>query len=237
MELRINKYLSSIGYCSRREADRLIDEGRIYVDGILATQGQKVSDFSHIVIDKKEINKRQTEPIVMVFNKPKGLVCSTVSSRHEGVSVVDYIGYDERIYPVGRLDKDSTGLLLLTNQGELANSLMKARNYHEKEYIVRVNRSFDDDFIKKMSSGVEILDTVTRPCEVNRLSNDSFSIVLTQGLNRQIRRMCEALGYRVKTLHRVRIVDILLGDLPEGQYRLLTASEIDGLKRGILGNG
>lgn len=233
MECRINKYLSQIGYCSRREADRLIEDGRVYVDGVAATAGLKVLGTEEIIVDGKVVDASISEPIVLAFNKPKGLVCSTVSSKHEGMSVVEYIDYPERIYPVGRLDKDSTGLLLLTNQGDLANDLMKARNFHEKEYEVVVDKSITSDFIKKMSGGVEILDTVTRPCVVKKTSDKQFSIILTQGLNRQIRRMCEALGYRVRSLHRIRIVNVTLGKLAVGKFRQLSKSEIEALKKSI----
>lgn len=233
MECRINKYLSQIGYCSRREADRLIEDGRVYVDGVAATAGLKVLGTEEIIVDGKVVDASISEPIVLAFNKPKGLVCSTVSSKHEGMSVVEYIDYPERIYPVGRLDKDSTGLLLLTNQGDLANDLMKARNFHEKEYEVIVDKSITSDFIKKMSGGVEILDTVTRPCVVKKTSDKQFSIILTQGLNRQIRRMCEALGYRVRSLHRIRIVNVTLGKLAVGKFRQLSKSEIEALKKSI----
>lgn len=233
MECRINKYLSQIGYCSRREADRLIEDGRVYVDGVAATAGLKVLGTEEIIVDGKAVDASISEPIVLAFNKPKGLVCSTVSSKHEGMSVVEYIDYPERIYPVGRLDKDSTGLLLLTNQGDLANDLMKARNFHEKEYEVIVDKSITSDFIKKMSGGVEILDTVTRPCVVKKISDKQFSIILTQGLNRQIRRMCEALGYRVRSLHRIRIVNVTLGKLAVGKFRQLSKSEIEALKKSI----
>lgn len=236
MELRINKYLSQIGFCSRREADRLIEEEKIYVDGSLATPGLKVTGEEHITVDGQLVSNFSVEPVVLMLNKPRGIVCSTVSSKHEGMSVVEYVDFPERIYPVGRLDKDSTGLILLTNQGDLANDLMKARNFHEKEYEVKVNKSITADFIKKMSSGVEILDTVTRPCEVKKTSDKSFNIVLTQGLNRQIRRMCEALGYKVISLHRVRIVSIELGKLALGKYRQLSKDEVNTLRMSIYKN-
>lgn len=237
MECRINKYLSMIGYCSRREADRLIENGKVLVDGSVATPGMKLCGDEEITVDGVRLECNKREPIILAFNKPKGLVCSTVSSKHEGVSVVEYIDFPERIYPVGRLDKDSTGLLLLTNQGELANDLMRARNYHEKEYEVTVDKTITSDFIKAMSSGVEILDTKTRPCKVKKTSDRSFNIILTQGLNRQIRRMCEALGYRVRTLNRVRIVNITLGKLAIGKYRQLSKAEIESLKKSIYSNG
>lgn len=227
--IRINKYLSGLGICSRREADRLLEEGRIKVDGGVASPGTKVNASCLITIDDKPVERSDNRPVVLAFNKPKGIVCSTVSSKHEGISVIDYIGYPQRIYPVGRLDKDSTGLLLLSNQGELSNEILKARNYHEKEYEVTVNKPITDIFIKKMSEGVEILDTKTRPCKVKKTGEKSFNIVLTQGLNRQIRRMCEALGYRVRILHRVRILNIQLGNLAEGKYRELSAEEISEL--------
>lgn len=219
--IRINKFISQSGYCSRRQADRLLDEKRITIDGKIAEQGQKVMSGQVVCVDGKQLTKEE-EQILIAFHKPKGIVCTT---GHYKDNIIDYIGYPKRIYPIGRLDKDSTGLILLTNRGEIVNSLLKASNYHEKEYEVTVNHDLTAEFLRNMRNGVPILDTVTRKCEVKATGRRSFRIVLTQGLNRQIRRMCEALGYRVVALKRVRIMNIKLQDLAEGTYRELTEEE------------
>ena len=215
--MRLNKYLSDAGVCSRRQADRLVEEGRIMVEGLPAVLGQQVEEGQKVTLDGKEI-RPAGHKILLAFNKPKGIVCTT--EKREKDNIIDYVDYPERIYPVGRLDKDSEGLILLTNDGELMNEILRARNHHEKEYEVRVDRPVTGDFLKKMASGVEILDTVTRPCQVHQTGTCSFRIILTQGLNRQIRRMCEALGYRVRHLRRYRIMNIRLGDLEPGKYRV-----------------
>lgn len=229
-EQRINKYLSAIGFCSRREADRLIEAGKVIVDGKVAECGMKVSGIEDITVNGKRPVVEE-EKIIIALNKPVGIVCTTF--RHDKDNVIDFLNYPKRIYPIGRLDKNSEGLLLLTNQGELVNRILKASNYHEKEYQVTVDKPVTPEFIQKMSSGVRIdeLDAVTRKCEVRRTGLYTFDIVLTQGLNRQIRRMCEALGYRVRKLKRVRIMNILLGDLPKGKYRKLSEKEISELYR------
>lgn len=225
--IRINKYLSEAGYCSRRQADRLVEEGRVTIDGKIAQMGDKVTDDQKVMVGKQRVLRE--EPFIMIaLNKPKGIVCTTAEVEKD--NVVRFLNFKQRIYPVGRLDKDSEGLLLLTNQGELANELMKARNYHEKEYVVRVNKPLTKDFIKAMRSGVPILDTVTRPCKVRYVDKYTFEIILTQGLNRQIRRMCEYFGYRVVALKRIRIVNIELGKLKTGQWRYLTDNEIQEMK-------
>ena len=225
--IRINKYLSEAGYCSRRQADRLIEEGRVTIDGKVAQMGDKVTDAQKVMVGKQRVVRE--EPFIMIaLNKPKGIVCTTAEVEKD--NVVRFLNFKQRIYPVGRLDKDSEGLLFLTNQGELANELMKARNYHEKEYVVRVNKPLTKDFIKAMRSGVPILDTVTRPCKVRYVDKYTFEIILTQGLNRQIRRMCEYFGYRVVALKRIRIVNIELGKLKTGQWRYLTDNEIQEMK-------
>ena len=226
--IRLNKYLSDAGICSRRQADRWIEEKRITVNGEIAGMGMKVAPDSEVCLDGKPI-KKEEKKVLLAMNKPAGIVCT--AEKRERNNIVDYMKYPKRIYPVGRLDKDSTGLLLLTNDGELVNKIMRAGNYHEKEYLVSVNKPVTEEFCRKMSRGVAILDTVTRPCKVRQTGPCSFRIILTQGLNRQIRRMCEVLGYRVKELKRLRIMNITLGDLPEGQYRDVTETEFRELER------
>ena len=230
--MRINKYLSEAGVCSRREADRLIKEGRVTINGILALLGSILSEGDEVRVDGSLI-KGNTKKILIAFNKPKGIVCTTADPRSKDVNIVEYINYPERIFPVGRLDKDSEGLILLSNDGDLSNKIMKARNYHEKEYEVEVDKPFDDEFLKKMSEGVPILDTVTRKCKLRRTGKTSFNIILTQGLNRQIRRMCEYFGYRVVKLKRIRIMNIKLGSLKSGTYRNITEVEYNELAKGL----
>lgn len=220
--IRLNKYLSDAGICSRRQADRWIEEKRITVNGETARTGMKIALDSEVCIDGKPI-KKEEKKVLLAMNKPAGIVCT--AEKREKNNIVDYMKYPKRIYPVGRLDKDSTGLLLLTNDGELVNKIMRAGNYHEKEYLVTVNKQVTEEFCRKMSCGVAILDTVTRPCKVEKTGEKSFRIILTQGLNRQIRRMCETLGYRVLTLQRVRIMNIRLGSLKEGTWRSIEGKE------------
>ena len=220
--IRLNKYLSDAGICSRRQADRWIEEKRITVNGETARTGMKIALDSEVCIDGKPI-KKEEKKVLLAMNKPAGIVCT--AEKREKNNIVDYMKYPKRIYPVGRLDKDSTGLLLLTNDGELVNKIMRAGNYHEKEYLVSVNKPVTEEFCRKMSCGVAILDTVTRPCKVEKTGEKSFRIILTQGLNRQIRRMCETLGYRVLTLQRVRIMNIRLGSLKEGTWRSIGGKE------------
>lgn len=225
---RLNKYLSDAGVCSRRQADRYVEEGRILVDGEKAQLGQKVMPGQKIFLDGNPITISRKR-ILLAVNKPKGIVCTT--QKKEKDNIVDFINYPERIYPVGRLDKDSQGLILMTNDGELMNEILKARNGHEKEYEVKVDKPVTKQFLRRMAQGVPILDTVTRPCKVRQTGPCTFRIILTQGLNRQIRRMCEALGYRVKELTRLRIMNVTLGNLPEGHYRELTETEYHELER------
>jgi len=220
--IRINKFLSEAGVCSRRGADRLIEEDHITIDGKTAVLGDHVLQGQKVCVDGKCVS-REDERIMLAFHKPKGIVCT--SEKREKNNIIDYLNYPKRIYPVGRLDKDSEGLLLLTNDGELANKIMRARYYHEKEYEVTVSRPVSETFLRGMAGGVPILDTMTRKCKVEKIGKRSFRIVLTQGLNRQIRRMCEYFGYRVVKLVRVRVMNIHLGDLPAGQYRELTETE------------
>ena len=229
--VRINKYLSEAGYCSRRQADKLLEEGRITIDGKIADMGQKVMPGQVVCADGRKLTKEE-EKILIAFNKPRGIVCT--SGKYKD-NIIDYVNYPKRIYPVGRLDKDSSGLIFLTNQGELVNKILKASNYHEKEYIVTVNKDLTKEFLDGMRQGVPILDTVTRKCTVKAFSKRTFSIILTQGLNRQIRRMCEYFDYRVRELKRVRIMNVRLGDLEEGKYRELTEKEMSELQRGLKG--
>ena len=234
-EIRLNKYLSEQGICSRREADRLIEAGKVTIDGRKAQMGEKVTGQEVIVCDGKPAGKaaggKKVKPVLLVVNKPRGVVCTT-SDKDRAVNVVDLIQYPARVYPVGRLDKDSEGLLLMTNQGELANEIMHAGNFHEKEYLVTVDQPFNAAFLKKMREGVELkeLGVTTRPCQVEATGVKSFKIILTQGLNRQIRRMCAELGYRVVTLKRIRIMNIHLGKLNTGDFRRVTPQEMEELE-------
>ena len=231
MPERINKYLSSHGVCSTREADRMVPEGRVLVDGKTAVMGEMVDDSNTICIDGRQISSASPEQIIIAFNKPVGIVCTT-KDRHNKNNIVDYIGYTQRVYPVGRLDKESDGLILLTNDGDMMDRILRSVNGHEKEYIVSVNRPINDTFIKRMSEGIylEELERTTKKCVVRKVSDRTFRIILTQGLNRQIRRMCGALGYKVTKLTRIRIMNIELGELAVGQYRELTESEVTVLK-------
>lgn len=224
--VRLNKYLSEAGVCSRREADRLIESGKVTVDGVRAQTGMRVTPGQTVKVGRKVVSK-QDEMIVLAVNKPRGIVCT--EERRERNSIVRFLNYPVRVTYVGRLDKDSRGLLLMTNNGDIINKMMRAANYHEKEYKVTVDQEITPEFIRQMSSGVPILDTVTRPCRVEKIGKYTFSIVLTQGLNRQIRRMCEALGYQVKDLVRVRVMNIRLGSLREGEYRKVTDEELEEL--------
>ena len=229
MATRINKYLSEVGYCSRRVADRLIEEGKVTINGKIPEMGTKVDEGDQVEIEGKKIEKSTTEKnIYLAFNKPVGIVCTT-DRRIEKENIVDFIKYPKRIFPIGRLDKLSEGLIFLTNDGDIVNKILRARNNHEKEYIVSVNRPIDREFIQKMINGVEILNTITKNCSVEKLGPKKFKIILTQGLNRQIRRMCQTLGYRVKSLKRVRIMNIKL-DVPTGKYREFTKEELLELK-------
>lgn len=223
--MRINKLLSNYGYCSRKEVSRLIEDKRIMVNGKLCEQGQWVEESDDILLDGEKV--KQKERVYIALNKPRGIVCT--SSREIKDNIIDFLNYEEYVFPVGRLDKDSEGLILMTNDGELANKILSSENYHEKEYIVTLDKDFDDDFIYKMSNGVNILGTVTRPCKLTRIDNNTFKIILTQGLNRQIRRMCKALGYNVIKLERIRIVSILSEGIEPGKWRELTKEEIEKL--------
>lgn len=222
--VRINKYLSEAGVCSRREADRQIEAGHVTINGRKAVMGDKVSPGDEVYLGKKKVSKEE-EVILLAVNKPRGIVCT--AEKRERNNIVDFVNYPKRIYPIGRLDKESRGLILMTNQGELVNKMMRSGNRHEKEYIVRVNRDITKDFLEKMSAGVylEELDATTRKCKVEQLGKRTFRIVLTQGMNRQIRRMCEKFHYRVVDLKRTRIMNIQLGDLKEGASRRISPEE------------
>ncbi len=230
MATRINKYLSEVGFCSRRAADRLIDEGKVKINGAIPEIGTKVEDGDQVEVMGERINKsKKQKNTYLAFNKPVGIVCTT-DRRVEKDNIIDFIKYPKRIFPVGRLDKQSEGLIFLTNDGDIVNKILRAKNNHEKEYIVSVDLPINKEFIQRMSNGVEILDTITKNCFVKQLGQKKFKIILTQGLNRQIRRMCESLGYRVMSLKRVRIMNIKL-DVPTGKYREFTKEELIQLKR------
>lgn len=227
--VRINKYLSEIGYCSRRAADKLIQEERITVNGKPVEMGLKVTPTDEIAVDGILVDQAGDKPVYIAFNKPVGIVCTT-DNRVEKDNIIDYINFPTRIFPIGRLDKPSEGLIFLTNDGDIVNKILRARNQHEKEYVVTVNRPITEEFIQKMAAGVPILDTVTRPCKVKQTHKKEFRIILTQGLNRQIRRMCEYLDYRVVTLKRVRIMNVSL-DVGKGKWRHLTKKEMTEINR------
>jgi 23S rRNA pseudouridine2604 synthase len=226
---RINKYLSEVGYCSRRAADKLIEQGRITINGVVPEMGTRVGPDDEVCVDGESISPAKAEPVYIAFNKPIGIVCTT-DSGVEPDNIIDFIGYPSRIFPIGRLDKASEGLIFLTNDGDIVNKILRARNNHEKEYVVTVNRPVTADFVEKMSTGIPILDTVTRDCLVEQRGKMVFKIVLTQGLNRQIRRMCEHLGYRVVKLKRVRIMNVRL-DVPVGEWRDLRSEEVEEINR------
>lgn len=228
--VRLNKFLSEKGICSRREADRLVDEGKVMVNGVCAAMGQKVSSADEIVVDGKKVSTKQVKPVLIAVNKPAGIVCTT--ARFEGEkNIVDMVKYPTRIYPIGRLDKESEGLILMTNLGDLANEISKASNSHEKEYVVTVNNQVTESFLDKMRRGMHLeeLNADTMPCVCTKTGNREFHIILKQGLNRQIRRMCAACGYRVETLKRIRIMNIHLGNIPQGNFRNVTDAEFDKL--------
>jgi len=225
---RINKYLSEVGYCSRRVADKLLEQGRITINGVKPELGTKILPGDEVKVDGQLIKATEEDFVYIAFNKPVGIVCTT-DTRVEKDNIIEYINHPRRIFPIGRLDKPSEGLIFLTSDGDIVNKILRARNHHEKEYIVTVNKPINDRFIERMANGIPILGTTTRKCEVEQLSKNKFRIVLTQGLNRQIRRMCEYLGYRVTELKRVRIMNVTL-DLPVGKWRDLTEKEINQIQ-------
>ncbi len=229
MDVRINKYLSEAGYCSRREADRLIQRGIVLINGQIAIIGSKVTEKDVVTVSGKRI-KKNLEMVYLAFNKPIGITSTT--DREIKGNIVDYINYPKRIFHIGRLDKDSEGLILMTNDGDIVNEVLRAENNHEKEYIVHVDRKLSFDFFDKMSKGVPILDTITKPCIIDKIGDKSFKIILTEGLNRQIRRMCEYYGYNVTRLKRIRIMHIKL-DIPIGTFRTLTEEEKNKLFEAI----
>lgn len=225
-EIRLNKYMSETGICSRREADRYIESGRVTVDGVKAIPGIKVSKGQVVKLDGKSISKEE-EMIYIALNKPVGITCTT--DRNIKGNIVDFVSHEKRIFHIGRLDKDSEGLILLTNDGDIVNKILRAGNNHDKEYIVTVNKPINDEFIKRMGNGIKILEKITKKCLVNKEGEKTFRIILTEGMNRQIRRMCEALGYKVTKLKRIRIMNIKLGKLKIGEWRNLTNEELKGL--------
>ena len=228
---RLNKFLSEAGYCSRGAADKLIEEGRVTVNGKHPEMGTKVSSTDEVSVDGKVVSIKKKSRVYIAFNKPVGVVCTT-DTRVEKNNIIDFINYPSRIFPIGRLEKYSEGLILLTDDGDIVNKILRSSNNHEKEYIVRVDKPISQTFVKRMSEGVPILDTMTKPCRVQKLSRDSFKIVLTQGLNRQIRRMCSYLDYEVESLKRVRIMNInLMSDV--GEYRNLTKEELNTLNKAL----
>ena len=224
--MRINKLLSNFGICSRKESNRIIEEGRIVVNGDICIKGQWVEESDSIALDGKLIKPK--EKVYLILNKPVGITCT--ASKDVNNNIMDFLNYPEYIFPVGRLDKESQGLILMTNDGDLANKILNSENEHEKEYIVTLNKAFDEEFIKRMSQGVEILKVKTRPCKVSRLNENTFKIILTQGLNKQIRRMSKALGYNVIKLNRIRIMNLKIDELEVGKWRFLTEEEINKLK-------
>ena len=224
-QTRINKYLSEVGYCSRRAADKLIEQGRVTINGEVPEMGTKIIEGDEVRVDGQPISESQEKPVYLAFNKPIGIVCTT-DTRVEKDNIIDFIKYPKRIFPIGRLDKPSEGLIFLTNDGDIVNKILRARNHHEKEYLVTIDKAITPDFLRQMRKGVPILDTVTRKCEVEQIGKYEFKIILTQGLNRQIRRMCEYLDYRVKRLKRIRIMNVKL-DIPVGKWRDLTAQELN----------
>ena len=226
---RINKYLSEVGFCSRRAADKLIDQGRVTINGVVPEMGTKIALGDEVRVDGELIAAPKEKPVYIAFNKPIGIVCTT-DTKVEKDNIIDYINYPKRIFPIGRLDKPSEGLILLTSDGDIVNKILRARNNHEKEYLVTVNKPITKEFIKEMGNGIPILDTVTRKCHVEQTSKYGFKIILTQGLNRQIRRMCEYLEYKVVSLKRLRIMNINL-DTPVGEWRYLTDAELKEINR------
>ncbi len=229
--IRINKYLSEVGFCSRRAADLLLEQKRVTLNGKIPELGTKVFPNDEVRVDGKLVGTPKKDHVYLAFNKPVGIV-STTDTKGEKDNIIDYIGHPERIFPIGRLDKDSEGLILLTSEGDIVNKILRSKNNHEKEYIVTVDRPIDTNFVRKMSSGIPILGTVTAPCRVELITKFKFRIVLTQGLNRQIRRMCEYLGYAVKQLKRIRIMNIHL-DIPVGKWRNLSEKELSELTKMI----
>ena len=228
--IRLNKYIASSGLCSRREADTLIENGKVTINGEVAVQGTKVNEGDVVLVNGRKITP-DDDMVYIAFNKPLGVTCTT--DKRDPSNIIDFIGFNDRIFPVGRLDKNSSGLILLTNDGSIVNKLLRAENGHEKEYLVTVNRPYDKNFIKQMESGVPVLGQLTLPCKLKPAGDKTFKIILHQGLNRQIRRMCEYLGYKVTKLKRIRFMNIYLGDLETGKWRYLTSDEKKELLKDI----
>ena len=228
-QIRLNKYLSEIGYCSRRYADKLIESNRVFINNVTATLGQKICVNDEIKVDNKVLKAKKKKKIYLALNKPIGIVCTT-DRKVEKDNIIDFINYPERIFPIGRLDKPSSGLILLTNDGDIVNKILRTEHNHEKEYLVKVDKPLSQTIIDRMSKGVPILDTITKKCQIKKSSSNEFKIILTQGLNRQIRRMCEYFNYKVISLERTRIMNIKL-DLPMGEYRDLTKKEVNSLNK------
>ena len=229
MDTRINKYLSQVGFCSRRDADKLIDQGRVTVNNVIVSHGYKITSSDIIKVDSEKIRNNVKERTYLIFNKPRGIVCTTDTEKEEK-NIIDFINYKKRIFPIGRLDKMSEGLIFLTDDGDIVNRILRSRYMHEKEYLVTVNKKIDHDFLKKMSNGIPILGTITKKCDLKYINDYQFKIILTQGLNRQIRRMCDYLGYKVKKLERIRIMNVRL-DIPRGKWRLFSNIELKELKK------
>lgn len=228
--ISVNKYISSTGFCSRRAADRLLEEGRVKINGQLAKKGNRVNPGDKVLVDNKPL-KLKDDLVYILLNKPVGITCTTDLKDKD--NIIDFLNYPKRIFPIGRLDKPSQGLILMTNDGDIVNKILRAGNAHEKEYIVTVTKPITNDFVKKMSAGVPILDTITQPCKVKRINKNNFSIILTEGMNRQIRRMCEYLGYKVSRLKRTRIMHLSIDNLPNGKWRYLSQSELSKLKSSV----
>ncbi|MBX2935218.1 MAG: 23S rRNA pseudouridine(2604) synthase RluF [Ferruginibacter sp.] len=227
MDISLNKYISETGFCSRREADKYIEKLRVTINGVEAMKGNRVAEGDIVLIDGEPINKKKKVAVYIALNKPKGITCTT--DLKDKTNIIDFVKYKSRIFPIGRLDKRSEGLIFLTNDGDIVNKILRAGNQHEKEYIVMVDKPITVDFIQKMRNGVRILGTVTQKCFVKQEGTNRFKIILTQGLNRQIRRMCEALGYRVESLQRTRIMNITLSSLPPGKWRYFTPAEVSAI--------
>jgi len=222
----INKFIAATGLCSRREADKLLDAGRVTLNSKTARKGNRVEEGDEVTVDGKSLTNKP-EAVYLALHKPPGITCTT--DLRDKTNIIDFVNYPERIFPIGRLDKASTGLILLTNDGDIVNKILRVENAHDKEYIVTVNKPINKEFIRRMAGGLPILDTTTKRCEVEKLGKQRFRIILTQGLNRQIRRMCEYLGFEVRTLKRIRIMNVRLDDLPVGEWRELRADELEVL--------
>lgn len=228
--MRINKFISETGYCSRREADKLIEAGRVTINGVVAELGSQADRGDDVKIDGKALGTKKVS-VYIALHKPVGITCTT--EQHIKGNIIDFVNHPERIFPIGRLDKDSEGLILLTNDGDIVNRILRAENNHDKEYIVTVDKPITEAFLKGMASGVHILGTMTKPCQVKRINERSFRIILTQGLNRQIRRMCQAFGYHVQRLQRIRIMNIHLDGIKKGEWRDISMKELNQLLQNL----